>query len=227
VKTLLKLGLAAAIIASTYFAIVRVAEDKASARAGGHTFPLDRRSPQEWDAFSALLDELRDWGQGELAAALVGLQEKGDLWVAPDLAGGRSAICVHSLRLVSRVYVRREDLLARELPFPDLDVPDTAQRTFTTIRLAGTLLHELQHYDGLEGEGETYDREIEWYRELRRTMLDQLEGDERRLFEWAVDSAIQSAAAARDKAAEAGGDAGHASRAAAVRLAHDPGRRFR
>jgi hypothetical protein len=227
VKALLKLGLAAAIIASAYFAIVRIAEEKAGALAGGGTFPLDRRSPEEWDAFTALLGDLREWGQEDLAAALVRLQEKGDLWVAPDLAGERSAICVHSLGLVSRVYVRRKDLLARELPFPDLDIPDTAQRIFTKIRLAGTLFHELQHYEGLEDEGKTYAREIEWYRELRRTMLDRLEGEERRLFEWAVDSAIQSAEAARDKAVEAGGDVGHMSPPAAGRLAHDPGRRLR
>jgi hypothetical protein len=200
VKALLRIGLAVVIVGSTYLAIVRVAEEKASALAGGGVFPLDRQSPEEWDAFGALLDQLRRWEEPDLAASLARLQESGDLWVAPRLAGQRSAISVQSLGLVSRVFVRGDELVSPELPFPDLDVPEPAQRTFTTIRLAGTLLHERQHHEGLEDEGETYDREIAWYRHLREGMLERLGGEDRHWFEWAVDSAIQSAAAAREKA---------------------------
>ena len=199
-RALLKVGLAIVIVASTYFAIVRVAEEKADTLAGGGAFPLDRQSPAEWDAFGALLDQLRSWEEPGLAVALGDLQTNGDLWVAPRLAGQRSAISVQSLGLVSRVFVRRDELLSPELPFPDLDVPEPTQRTFTTIRLAGTLLHELQHHEGVEDEGETYDREIAWYRHLREGMLERLEGEDRHWFEWAVDSAIQSAEAAREKA---------------------------
>jgi hypothetical protein len=58
--------------------------------------------------------------------------------------------------------VRDDVLVARELPFSRLDIPDDAQRQFVRIRLAGTLFHELQHYNGLEDEKTTYDREVEW-----------------------------------------------------------------
>jgi hypothetical protein len=101
---------------------------------------------------------------------------------------------------VSRVYVRRDELVARSLPFPDLDIPDRARRTFATIRLAGTLLHELQHEHGAEDEGVAYEREMAWYRGLGERTADRLEGEERRWFEWAVESALESADAARAKA---------------------------
>jgi hypothetical protein len=57
------------------------------------------------------------------------------------------------------------------------------------------------HYGRPEDEGITYDREIAWYEHLRQSTADRLEGDERRWFEWAVASAVASAAAAREKAA--------------------------
>ena len=202
-KALLKLGVAAAIVVSTYYAIVRVAEEKANALAGGQTFVLDRESRAEWEAFAALRERLREWDEADLAVALLRLQESGDLWVAPGLEGGRSAISVSTLKL-NRIFVRRDELVARTLPFPDLDVPEWAQRTFATMRLAGTLFHELQHYQGLDDELATYEREIEWYRGLRGRMLDRLQGEERRWFEWAVDSAIETAAAAAEKAKESG-----------------------
>ncbi len=196
----MKLGVAAAIVASTYFAILRIAEEKANALAGGQTFVLDEHRPGEWKAFGRLQERLRRWGEADLAAALLRLQERGALWVAPDLEGGRSAIYVNALDLVTRVYVRRDELVDRALPFPDLDLPESAQRTFATIRLAGTLFHELQHYGGLEDEDATYEREIAWYEGLRARTIESLAGEERRLFEWAVDSAIETAVAAREKA---------------------------
>ena len=202
-RALLKLGVAVAIVASTYYAIVRVAEEKANALAGGRTFVLDQQSREEWAAFGALRERLRGWDEVDLAVALLRLQESGDLWVAPGLEGGRSAICVRVLRL-KRVFVRRDELVARERPFPDLDVPESAQLTFATIRLAGTLVHELQHYAGLEDEAATYEREVAWYEGLRARMLERLAGEERRWFEWAVDSAIETALAAQDKAGASG-----------------------
>jgi hypothetical protein len=201
-KTLLQLALAATIVAATFFAIQRVAEEKANALAGGGTFALDPSRPEEWRAFSLLVGQLREWGEGGLADALVRLQEDGDLRVAPGLAPGRSAVYVSALGLVARVFVRQEELVPRGLPFPDLDAPEEAQTLFGTIRLAGTLYHELQHYEGLESEPATYEREIDWYLGLREAMIDGLEGDKRRWFEWAVDSAIETAVAAREKAVE-------------------------
>jgi hypothetical protein len=202
VKALGRLALVVAIAASTYYAILRVAEHKADALAGGGTFRLDRSHPEESQAFDALLGQLRRWDQPELAESLLALREQGRLFVAPHLAGERSAIYVDTLGLVRRIYVRPDELLFRRLPFPDLDAPDAAQHTFTRIRLAGTLYHELQHYRGLEDERATYDREIAWYRRLREAVLPGLRGEAARWFEWAVDSARQSAEAAREKATD-------------------------
>jgi hypothetical protein len=158
VRILGKLAVVVAVLASTYYAILRVAGHKADALAGGGTFRLDRSHPEDEEAFAALLGQLRSWGQADLADSLRSLQEEGRLFVAPRLAGERSAIYVDSLGLARRIYVRPDELVARKLPFPDLDAPEDAQRTFTRIRLAGTLFHELQHYGGLEDEAATYDR---------------------------------------------------------------------
>jgi hypothetical protein len=207
-KLLARLGLAALIGAATWLAILRIAEHKADALAGGGTFRLDRAHPAEMRLFDGLLDQLERWKQDDLAASLSSLQERGDLWIAPHLGGDRSAIWVGSLGVVSRVFVRRDELEARELPFPGTDIPDAAKRQYVRIRLAGTLYHELQHYDGLEDEAATYDREIAWYRQLREAVLPALEGEPERQFTWAVDSAIESARAARAKALEDAGSAG-------------------
>ena len=196
-RALLKLAVAAAIVTSTYYAVVAIAEYKADALAGGGTFVLDGRPAAEAAALDALSAHLRDWGEHELAASLARLRGSGHLWVAPRLAGGRSAIYVDALGLASRIYVRRDELVARALPFPDLDIPDPARRTFVTIRLAGTLVHELQHYEGVEDEDAAYEREMAWYRELGERTSDRLSGEDRRWFEWAVASAIESAAAAK------------------------------
>ena len=199
-STLLKLAVAVAIVVSTYYAIVGIAEYKADALAGGGAFVLDERQVAENAAFDALLGQLREWGEVELAASLAQLRGSGQLWIAPRLTGGRSAIYVNSLGLVSWVYLRRDVLVARSLPFPDPGIPEAAQRTFATIRLAGTLFHELQHYQGVEDERAAYEREMAWYRDLGERSAERLSGEEGRWFEWAVASALESAAAARQKA---------------------------
>lgn len=199
-KALLKLAVAAVIVLSTWHAVERIAEAKADRLAGGGTFALDGRHAPEEAALARLLERLRGWGRDDLAASLAALRESGRLWVAPRLAGGRSAITVHALGLVSRVYVRGDELVVRTLPFPDLEVPDAARRTFATMRLAGTLLHELQHLEGVEDEDVAYEREMAWYRGLGEDGAGRLSGEERRLFEWAVESAVESAAAARARA---------------------------
>jgi hypothetical protein len=188
------------VVGTTYLAVLRIAEHKADALAGGGTFRLDQASSSEGRTFEALLEQLRRWNEADLASTLLALQQDGHLWVAPHLAGQRSAIFVSALGLVSRIYVRRDELVDRTLPFPDIGAPDMAQRQFATIRLAGTLYHELQHYEGLEDEGATYDREIAWYRALRAPALRGLEGERARWCEWAIDSAVESALAARETA---------------------------
>ena len=101
-NALLRLAVAVAIVVSTYYAIVGIAEYKSDALAGGGAFVLDERQVGENAAFDALLgtpgvEEL------EFAAALARLRDSGHLWVAPRLTGGRSAIYVNSLGLVSWV----------------------------------------------------------------------------------------------------------------------------
>ena len=167
-RALLQLAVAVAIVVSTYYAIVGIAEYKADALAGGGAFVLDERQVAENAAFDALLAELREWGELEFAAALARLRASGHLWIAPRLTGGRSAIYVNSLGLVSWVYLRRDVLVARILPFADPEIPEAAQRTFATIRLAGTLFHELQHYQGVKDERVAYEREMDWYRRSGR-----------------------------------------------------------
>jgi hypothetical protein len=205
-KLLARLGLVIIIVAATYFAMLRIAEHKAEVLAGGGTFRLEPAHPSQIRSFDELIDQLRLWKQPDLAESLTALREKGELWIAPHLGGNRSAIYVSALGLARRIYVRDDMLVVRELPFPRLNVPDDAQRQFVRIRLAGTLFHELQHYSGLEDEKTAYDREVEWYRSLRQDRLAGLEGEAAKSFEWAVDSAIESALAARQKATDAGLD---------------------
>jgi hypothetical protein len=199
-RLLLKTAVAVGIVVSTYYAILGIAEYKADALAGGGAFVLDRRHAAESGELDALCGRLQRWGEPDLAASLASLRDSGHLWVAPRLARGRSAIYVNSLGLVSRIYLREDDLVVRDLPFPDLDVPEAARLTFARICLAGTLYHELQHFQGVEDERVAYEREIGWYRALGERAVGTLSGDEGRFFEWAVDSALQSAAAARQKA---------------------------
>ena len=107
-RIVLKIAVTAAIVASTYYASVRIAEEKAEALAGGETFALDGSHPAERAALVALSAKLRGWGEHDLASSLERLQASGRLWVAPRLAGGRSAVYVSALGLVSRVYLRRD-----------------------------------------------------------------------------------------------------------------------
>jgi hypothetical protein len=200
VRSIARLGLAVLIVAATYFAILRIAEHKADALAGGGTFRLDPAHPAQMRAFDELVDDLRLWKQTELADSLGALRGDGQIWVAPDLGGNRSAIYVDALGLAKRIYVRDDGLVGRELPFPGQNLPDAAQRLFVRIRLAGTLFHELQHRNGLEDEATTFDREVAWYQGLRQDVLPGLAGEDARFFEWAIDSAIKSALAAREAA---------------------------
>lgn len=199
-RAFLKLALALVIVASTYAAIHRIAEHKADALAGGGTFALDGSHPAEEAAFDALRGRLRGWGEPALAEALESLRSSGQLRVAPRLAGGRSAVFVSALGVVERVYVRRDELVVPSLPFPELEVPDEARRTFATIRLAGTLYHEIQHAEGVGDEDVAYAREMAWYRGLGERNAERLEGEDGRWFDWAVESAVASAAVAREKA---------------------------
>jgi hypothetical protein len=200
VRALLKAVAAVAIVVSTFYAILGIAEYKADALAGGGAFVLDGRHAAENAEFDLLCRQLREWGEHDLAASLSRLRDSGHLRVAPRLARGRSAIYVNALGLVSRIYLREDELLAPGLPFPELAVPFEARLAFARVCLAGTLYHELQHYRGVEDERAAYELEMAWYRALWERTASRLSGEDRRWFEWAVESALQSAAMARRRA---------------------------
>jgi hypothetical protein len=140
-----------------------------------------------------------------MAARLERLRADGDLWVAPRLDPGRWAVYVESLGLVRRIYIRQEALLR---PVDHLfhgvasDAPPGHQRAFARVSLAGALAHELAHRDGLIDEAAAYDRELAWYEEVRASaFFAGLRGEERRAYEWALESAVMSVGAARLRAA--------------------------
>jgi hypothetical protein len=87
VKALGRLALVAATVVATYYATLRVAEHKADALAGGGTFRLDRAHAEEEQAFHALLGQLGQWHQTELAEGLLALRE-------PPRASGRGGAVV-------------------------------------------------------------------------------------------------------------------------------------
>jgi hypothetical protein len=196
---------AVVLIVATYFGLYRIAEAKNEATVGRGVFRLDSSRPPEMEAFRVLLAQLMKMGEGALAERLEGLRDKGEIWIAPNLGPGRWAVFVESLRLVRRIYVRREALLdpvAHLYRVPRRDIPTSYKRAHAWIGLAGALRHELAHRDGLIEEAPAYQAEIDWYEQLRRaSFLSALEGDDRAAWEWGIESAILSAQKARDTAA--------------------------
>jgi len=189
----------------TWLGLHRVAEAKNEAAVGGGAFRLAPPRSAEVDAFARVRGDLVQLGQGEMAARLERLQQDGHLWVAPRLDAGRWAVYVQSLGLVRRVYVRQEALLR---PLDHLfrgassPAPPRYQEAFARLALGGALVHELAHYDGLIEEGAAYDRELAWYEEIRASpFVASLTGEAREAYDWALESAILSARAARRRAA--------------------------
>ncbi len=128
---------------------------------------------------------------------------------APGLGPDRWAAYVESLGLVRRVYIRRAALLTPRLhlyPTDRGDVPAGHQIAFAWLGLGGAMRHALAHRDGAIEEAEAYGIELAWYEEIRRSpFLTSREGEERALWEWALDSAVASA---RKAAARAGAAVG-------------------
>jgi hypothetical protein len=192
---------------ATYFALVRIADAKSDASVGGGGVPVDRQHPAEIEAFARLRSRLARMGAGALGDRLERLREDRAVWVAPHLGPERWAVFVEALSLVRRIYVRREALLdpvAHLYRSPRADIPPAYQEAHAFISLASALRHELAHYDGMEREDEAYDVELAWYEELKRSpFLDGLSGEERRPWEWGLESAVLSARKAREIAAGA------------------------
>ena len=193
--------MAAALGLATYFALVRIAEAKSETAVGGEVAPLDTHRRAEFAAFEELRARIVRLGDPALAQRLERLRADGEIWVAPRLGPERWAVFVDSLSLVKRIYLRREALLdpvAHLYRTPRPDIPRPHQEAHAWIGLAGALRHELAHRDGIHDEGGAYDAELAWYDTLRQAPL--LEGagaEERRAWEWGLESAVLSARKAR------------------------------
>jgi hypothetical protein len=196
---------AVVLAAATYGVLLRIAEAKVDSAVGEGGFPLDEKRPDELAAFRVLGRSLADIGDRDLAERLERLREDGAIWVAPSLGPDRWAVFAEALGLVRRIYVRRLALLdprAHHYPVAPAGIPDANQRTFAWLSLAGALRHELAHYDGMIDEGDAYAAEIAWYEGLRASpWFASLEGEGRRVYDWALQSAILTARSARARAA--------------------------
>jgi hypothetical protein len=186
---------------ATYFALVRIAEAKSESAVGGEVVPLDAHRRAELAAFEELRVHIVRLGDAVLAQRLERLRADGEIWVAPRLGPERWAVFVDALSLVRRIYLRREALLdpvAHLYRTPRADIPRPYQEAHGWIGLAGALRHELAHRDGVHDEGRAYDAELAWYDTLRQApLLERAGADERRAWEWGLESAVLSARKAR------------------------------
>lgn len=193
--------------AATYGVLLRIAEAKVEATVGGGAFPLDDKRPAELAAFQRLRASLAEIGEHGLADRLERLRQEEAIWVAPSLGPDRWAVFAESLRLVRRIYIRRQALLdprAHLYPVALADIPDANQRAFAWISLAGALRHELAHYAGMTDEADAYAAEIAWYEGLRASpWFASLKGTARGIFDWALESAVLTARKASEKPARA------------------------
>jgi hypothetical protein len=193
---------------ATYGVLVRIAEAKVERAVGSGGFRLDSRRPPEMEAFERERASLAAMGQQPLADRLEKLRADGVLWVAPGLGADHWAVFAEALGLARRIYIRRVALLdpAQHLfPAGSGAIPDENQRAFARLGLSGALRHELAHFDGMMEEADAYAAEIAWYESLRATpWFASLAPDRRRVYDWALTSAVMTARRARETAAPAG-----------------------
>ena len=199
-----QVALAAVLAVATYFALRHVAEAKSEAAVGGGVFRPDEHHRAEAEALDRLRAQLVKMGDADLAHRLDVLRESGCLWIATGLGPERWAVFVTALGLSRRIYVRREALLdpvAHLYRAPRPDIPPDYQYAHAWTSLAGALRHEVAHFDGVREEAPAYDAELGWYEARRRAgFLDTLSAEERRAWEWGIESAILSARKARERA---------------------------
>jgi hypothetical protein len=163
--------------------------------------PLDAQHPAELEAFEHLRSRIAAMGDAALSDRLEELRQKHEIWVAPRLGPERWAVFVEALSLVKRICIRREALLdpvAHLYRTPRPDIPRPYQEAHAWIGLAGALRHELAHHDGLRDEAAAYDAELAWYETVRHSpRLDGMPDEQRRAWEWGLESAVLSARKAR------------------------------
>jgi hypothetical protein len=193
----------AALVAVTYFGVLRIVDAKCDAAVGSLGQRIDAGHPQALAALNRLQTQLQMMGQAELVRRLEQLRAKGDLWVAPAMGRERWAAFVNVLGLVRRIYVRGPALSNPEehlYPEGAPDVPVAFRTAFGWLSLAGAMRHELAHYDGAIAETEAYAQELAWYEEVRASaFVAALKGDEKAAWNWGLESAVLSARQAARK----------------------------
>jgi len=194
---------------ATYFAVLRIAEGKSETAVGGEAVPLDAQRRDAFEAFQDLRSRIARMGDVALADRLERVREAGEIWVAPRLGPERWAVFVEALSLVKRIYLRREALLdpvAHLYRTPRPDIPRAYQEAHAWLGLAGALRHELAHRDGVREEADAYDAELAWYETVRQAApLTRMGDEERRAWEWGLESAVLSARKARETASGSSG----------------------
>jgi hypothetical protein len=200
---------AALLAVATYYGVLRIAEAKCDAAVGSLGTLIDESRPEDLAAFQRLRGQLTVFGQNGFADRLEQLRQKKELWVAPGLGPDRWAAYVESLGLVRRIYIRRVALINPRLhlyPAGAADVPANHQIAFAWLSLGGAMRHELAHRDGAIEESEAYRIELAWYEEIRQSpFLTSREGEDRALWDWALESAVASARKAASRAGAAAG----------------------
>jgi hypothetical protein len=204
-----QLAVAAVLGLATYFALLRIAEAKSETAVGGQVAPIDAQRREELEAFQELRARIARMGDVPLADRLERLREAREIWVAPRLGPERWAVFVEALSLVKRIYLRREALLdpvAHLYRTARPDIPRAYQEAHAWIGLAGAVRHELAHRDGVGDEAGAYDAELAWYETVRQAApLARMGDDERRAWEWGLESAVLSARKARETASSPSG----------------------
>jgi hypothetical protein len=163
--------------------------------------PIEAPRREELEAFEDLRSRIAGMGDAALADRLERLREAREIWVAPRLGPERWAVFVEALSLAKRVFLRRQALLdpvAHLYRTPRPDIPRAYQEAHAWLGLAGALRHELAHYDGLRDEAAAYDVELAWYETVRQAApLARMGNEERRAWDWGLESAVLSARKAR------------------------------
>jgi hypothetical protein len=202
VRTRDQLIVAAALGVATYLSLLRIAEAKNEAAAGGDVYVLDADHPAEIAAFARLRTQIARMGDQRLADRLESLRLAREIWIAPRLGPERWAVFAQTGPFVRRIYLRREALLdpvahlyGRSRP----DIPLAYRQAHAWISLAGTVRHEVAHRDGVRSEAAAYAIELSWYEAVKKSpFLDGLPDEERPAWAWGLESAVLSARKARD-----------------------------
>jgi hypothetical protein len=194
------------LVLATWFGIKGIAEAKSEAAVGSSVFVLDGSQSHPLAAFQSLSARLTAMGETAFADRLEALRSRGEVWIAPRLDNGHWALFVRALWL-RRVYIRERALIDPTAHLNEsrpIRAPRAFQQTFGFVSLAGALWHELAHRDGIVDEADAYAREIAWYEGLRASLwFEGLSAEERREWEWALESAVASAQKARDRTSAA------------------------